>query len=200
MLSGSSGYYITGMDSLGKANIWKYLLSTLSSCSCYQISNFSGFAYGQLRLSDTSFFMLGFNPSPSFKLHFYKYTFGNLSPDWSLTQACSSSGWGLSKSESLLVSSSLIYTFYVYGVSPAQYLYMAEISLTDQSVNRRYKSSIACNYVWGTATSSEYVVATAYCSNPFLLMFNRETNAFTIKLFSGSSIFNIGLDSTTDRY
>ena len=93
-----------------------------------------------------------------------------------------------------MVSSS-IYTLFPYGSSP-QYVYMAVISLTDGTVSNRYKSSISCTQVWGSGVSGDYIVASVGCSSPYLLIFNRATNLFDVKSFSGTSLYEIDFDTT----
>ena len=195
LLSDGSGYYVTGRDSSGRANIWKYLFSSPSSSGCQQISNFNSYAYGQLKISDSSMYMLGVDPSSPYQLHLYKHTFGGTSPDWSLKLSWPSGTWIINKSESLLISST-IYTFYPYG-SSTQYVYMTAISLSDSTVVSRYKSSIAWTYVFGSGVSEDYIAASIYWSPSHnLLMFNRASNLFDIKSFSGTNLFGICLDTT----
>ena len=92
------------------------MFSSPSSSGCQQISNFNSYAYGQLKISDSSMYMLGVDPSSPYQLHLYKHTFGGTSPDWSLKLSWPSGTWIINKSESLLISST-IYTFYPYGSS-----------------------------------------------------------------------------------
>ena len=169
------------------------MLSSPSSSGCQQISNFYQYAHGQLKLSDFSMFMLGVDPSSPYQLHLYKHTFGSTSPDWSLKLSWPSGIWTSDLSESLLISSS-IYSFFSYG-SP-QYLYMAVISLSDGTVSNRFKSSISCSSsVYGSGVNGDYIAASVVWFSYNLLMFNRETNLFDIKSFSGY-LFGISLDTT----
>ena len=171
------------------------MFSSPSSSGCQQISNFYFYANGQLKISDSSMFMLGVDPSSPYQLHLYKHTFGNTSPDWSLKLSWPSGTWYANLSELLLISSS-IYTFFPYGFS-SQYVYMAVISVSDGTVSNRYKSSISCSYVYGSGVNGDYIVASVYCSpSYYLLMFNRATNLFDIKSFSGTYLRGIGLDTT----
>ena len=193
-LSDGLGYYVIGRDGPGRANIWKYLFSSPSSSGCQQISNFYRYAYGQLKISDSSIFMLGRDPLSPFNLHLYKHTFGSTSPDWSLQLSWPSGTWNADLSESLLISSS-IYTFFPYG-STTKYVYVVVISVSDGTVSNRYKSSIGCTIIYGSGVNGDYIAASVLCSpNYFLLMFNRATNLFDIKLFPGL-LFGIGLDTT----
>ena len=170
------------------------MFSSPSSSACQQISNFRWHAYGQLKISDSSMFMLGVDPS-SYQLHLYKHTFGGTSPDWSLKLSWPSGTWSTFTSESLLISST-IYTLFPYGSSP-QYVYMAVISVSDGTVSNRFKSSVSCSYVYGSGVSGDYIIVSVKrSSSPYLLMFNRATNSFDIKSFSGNSLFRIGLDTT----
>ena len=138
-------------------------------------------------------FMLGADPSSPYQLHLYKHTFGATSPDWSLKLSWTSGTWTTSDSESLLISSS-IYTFFIYG-SSSQYAYMVVISVSDGTVINRYKSSISWTYIYGSGVNGDYLAASVLCSSFYLLMFNRATNLFDIKSFSGGLI-GIGLDTT----
>ena len=169
------------------------MFTSPSSSGCQQISNFKGFAYGQLKISDSIMFMLGSNPSSPYQLHLYKHTFGNSSPDWSLKLSWPSGTWTTDLSESLLVSST-IYTFFPYGST--QHVYMAVISLSDGTVSNRYKSSTSCTAVYGSGVNADYIVASVYCSSSYLLMFNRASNLFDIKLSSIDYLYGIGLDTT----
>ena len=172
------------------------MFSSPSSSECQQISNIYQYAYGQLKISDSSMFMLGVDPYSPYQLHLYRHTFGRTSPDWSLKQSWLSGTWTKFYSESLLVSSS-IYAFFPYGTSSVSYVYMAVISLSDGSVNNRHKSSIICSFVYGSGVSGDYIAASVqWSSTYYLLMFNRATNLFDIKTFSGTSLYGIGLDTT----
>ena len=193
LLSDGSGYYVTGRDGSNRANIWKYLFSSPSSSGCQQISNFLYFAYGQLKISDSSMFVLGVQPSSPYQLHLYKHTFGSTSPDWSLKLSWPSGTWTTTFSESVLISSS-IYTFFPYG-STTQYVYMAVISVSDGTVSNRYKSSISCTLSYGSAVSGDYIAASIKWTSYYLLTFNRATNLFDIKSFP-DYLYGIGLDTT----
>ena len=168
------------------------MFSSPSSSTCQQISNFNTFVFGQLKISDSSMFMLGIHPSSPYQLHLYKHTFGETSPDWSLKLFWPSGTWTINDSESLLISSS-IYTFFAYGSS--QYVYMAVISLSDGTVSNRFKSSVSCSNVFGSGANGDYIAASVRWSSDYLLMFNRATNLLNIKSFSGF-LHGIGLDTT----
>ena len=170
------------------------MFSSPSNSGCQQIPNFSQYAYGQLKTSDSSMFMIGSDPLSPYQLHLYKHTFGGTSPDWSLQLAWPSGNWLTAESESLLISS-CIYTFFPYGST--QYVYMAVISLSDGTVSNRYKSSVSCTAVNGSGVSGDYIAASvAWSSSSYLLIFSRATNLFDVKLFPGIFLIGIGLDTT----
>ena len=138
--------------------------------------------------------MFGSDPSSPYQLHLYKHTFGGASPDWSLKLSWPSGTWSINESESLLISSS-IYTLFPYGST--KYVYMAVISVSDGTISYRYKSSLICTQVYGSGANGNYIAASVrWTSTYYLLMFNRATNLFDIKLFSGSGLYGIGLDTT----
>ena len=171
------------------------MFSSPSSSGCQLITNFSSYAYGQLKISDSSMFMLGSDPSSPYQLHLYKHTFGGTSPDWSLKLSWPSGTWTRFNSESLLISSS-IYTFFPYGSSTI-YVYMAVISLSDGTISNRYKSSISWSYVLGSVVNGDYIAASvSWSPSTYLLMLNRATNLFEIKTFSGTYLYGIDLDTT----
>ena len=155
---------------------------------------FLNYAYGLLKILDSSMFMLGVDPSSPYQLHLYKHTFGSISPNWCLKLLWPSGTWTIYYSESLLISST-IYTFFPYG-SSIHYLYMAAISLSDGTVSNRYKSSTSWTNVWGSGVNGDYIAASVVCSSDHLLIFNRATNLFDIKSFSGTYLYGIGLDIT----
>ena len=157
--------------------------------------------YGQVKISDSSFFMLGYGVSP-FPLHFYRITFGSTSPDWADKMLCSSGSWTLSYSESQLSSDkSKIYTFISYG-SPS-YLYFITLSTSDGSIlSSRYKSSINIPYTWNSAVSGDYIMVVAYGASTlaYLLILNTATNIITTKnIVSGIIVYDWGVETSTGR-
>ena len=127
----------------------------------------------------------------------YKHSFGNTSPDWSLTMAWPSGTWYVYSSDSLLISSS-IYSFFTYG-SSTKYAYMIVISLIDHSITARYKSSITCDYKYSSGASGDYVAAYVYCSSRYLFIFNRVTNIIDIREFTVGLLNGVGLEIRTNR-
>ena len=184
---------MTGKDGTSLANIWKYLYSTPASSQWQKLTNFSSYAYGQLKLSDTTFFLIGLDPS-SYDLHLYKHEFSSVSPTWALKLACTSSC--LAKTSGSVFASSSIYSFFIFGNT--QYLYMAVISSADGTVNARYKSSVSWSNVHKLDISGDYIAASAWSN--MLVVFNRVTNEFSNRYFSGNFLFGIGLEESTGRY
>ena len=192
MISDGSGYYITGRDSTAVASIWKYLFSTPSTSQCQLIPNFKDYAFGQLKLSDESFYMLGYHSSTT-SLHLYKLTFGNLSADWALKMIWTSSPWSAFQSESASLFSS-IYSFFTFGST--KYLYLAVISQENGYVSIRYKSSITCDRAYGLAVSGNFILASVCYNN--LLIFNTVDNSFIIKSLS-FNIYGQTIETATGR-
>ena len=73
---------------------------------------------------------------------------------------------------------------------------MAVISLSDGTVSNRYKSSISCEQIYGSGVNGDYIAATIRWISTYLLIFNKATNLFDIKTFSGTYLDGIGLDTT----
>ena len=172
-----------------------YLFVSSTVSQCQQITNFNSYGYGQLRLAETEFFMLGVDPLSPYILHLYKIAYGEASPAWALKLACPSGSCVVSNSESLFLSST-IYSFFTYGST--KYLYLVAISEVDGTVLAKYKSSVSWDYVNGATISGDYILASACGKN--LLIFNKVSNAFSIKSFSGTSLSGIIYDSLTSRY
>ena len=199
-MSTGYGYYITGKKSPDSALIWMYQFSSSSQSYCQVITNFNSFAYGQLRLSDLSFFMLGSDTSSSGNLHLYSLTFGSPSLNWALTMSCPSTiftPWTVSSSESLMISPT-IYSFFVYGKdSSHSNLYLA-IILLDGTVTNSYKSTTYdVSSVGGSATIGNFIFVTANSSTSlkaFLVMFNIFSTSCTIREFSGNGIYGMEVD------
>ena len=197
VLSDNSGFYTTGQDSSNLATIWKFLFSTPTTAQCQQFPNLSGFTYGYLKLSDTSFFLLGYDPT-SFNLHLYRATFSSTSPDWALTMQCSSGSWSASNSESILVSSN-IYSFFIYG-NP-QYAYIASFASSSGLVqSSRYKSSVSWSEVDSLVSNGNNIIAAVRQGSKYnLVILDTSTSLFTIKEFAGDSVFTLLLESSTGR-
>ena len=197
-MSDNSGYYYAAKDGSNYVTICKYLFSSSTSASCQQLTNFSQRAYGQLKLSDTQFFTYAHDPS-TYDLHFYKFTFANTSPDWSMKILCTSNPCSSKSGISHLSSdSSTIYSAFIYGstTGSAYYVYYTTFSASSGSVlSTRYKSNVTCTDFSGSAKSGDYIVAGLDCSSMYLVIINIASTSFTFKAFSGSYLVAAGIDS-----
>ena len=191
-MSDNSGYYVVAKGG-PNPSIWKYLFTTPLSSQCQQISNFSQYANGQLILSDSSFFLLGSDPSTT-HLHLYRIAFSSTTPVWTNTLTCSSNPCAVTFSDSLQISSK-IYSFFIYGNT--QYLYLAAMDFNTGTVSVRYKSSATCTIVYGIGASGDYLAASAWYTH--LVVYNIATTKFEIRLFSGTYIYGIGIEALTAR-
>ena len=198
LLSDNLGYYITGADSSGIANIWKYIFSILSTWQWQQINSFNNYAFGQLKISDTQFFFLSDDPS-THSLHFYKFTFSSTSPDWADKLAWSSGAWTSSTSESLLSSDkSKIYSLFIYGST--KYLYFTTISVSDGSiVSSRYKSSSSISAIYNSALNNNFIVATMYSISSSILILDLTSSTFTFKLFANGFLLGCAFELSSGR-
>ena len=135
----------------------------------------------------------------STSLHFYKLTFSNTLADWSnkiiWVDYCPTSA-----SESLLNNdNSKIYSFPNYQIIQS-YAYFITFSISNGSVlGSRYRSNISCSGIYGSVLSDSYVVVTALCQNAYLILFNTISSAFTIRMFSGTKLYSVGLDAYSGR-
>ena len=195
-LTDDSGYYVTGKDSSNLANIWKYLYSSSLNAQWQQITHFSKFVYGQLKLSDTEFFMLSNDPVTAYPLHFYKFKFSLTSPTWAMSMPCSESVWYTGASESLLSSdSSKIYSFYSFGNLLS--LYFTTFVSSDGSIlSTRYKSgTYTCGTsggAYGSVVMDNYIITSFWIT--YLVIIDITTNEFTIKETNGIKIYNLEID------
>ena len=69
VISDNSGYYLIGRGA-PTFSIWKYLFSTPASSQCQEIPFSNLFGYGQLMISDTSFFLLTEDAASPYSVHF----------------------------------------------------------------------------------------------------------------------------------
>ena len=100
---------------------WRYLFSSPTTSQCQKITNFESNSHGELKISDSSYFMIGNDPI-TYDLHFYRIIFANTSPVWADKMLCQSGTWTASFAESKIIASS-IYSFFLYGVSSPLSLY-----------------------------------------------------------------------------
>ena len=135
ILSDESGYYISGKDTSNIANLWKFLFSTPSTSQCQKINKINNYLFAQIKISDTSFFML--SNDNSYNLHLFKITFSSTSPVWARKMIWSSGAWTAYISQALQISSK-IYAFFIYGST--QFLYFTVFSESDGTIlSSRYR-------------------------------------------------------------
>ena len=163
-----------------------------------EISIISQSTYGQLYFNSNRFFFVG-TEATVYTLHMYLVTFGNTAVDWAKQMICPSGTWGTNWSGSWLSSDSTkIYSMYIYGST--RYLYFVTFNVADGAiVGNRYKSSISCVLQYLLVLNGNYLLALPLWTQKFMLLYNINTNTFTMKQFSGSNIFNIGIEASTGR-
>ena len=191
ILSDGSGYYIIGQDQNSMAYLWKYLFSAISSAQCQEITIFNLFAYGQLKITDSQFFLIGYEPSPNYHLQIIKVTFGNTAVDWANKISCTGGTWSSGYSEVIMNSenkNNSVYTIIPYGST--RYLYFMHINLADGSViGSVYSSSSSWSDIYGIAQIDSKIVASLdWGTFKSLLICNTDIFQFEIKQFSGSSL------------
>ena len=186
LLPDNSGYFVISKNSNSLPYLWKYLFSTSSSAQWQQVNTISNYAYGQLMINNNEFFISGTDPATPYHLHYYKITFGNTAVDWANKMLWTSGTWSTSSSEVLLdISNSYIYNFSIYKNS-SNYLYFVALALSDGSVvGSRYKSSVSCGSVYGSAQTGNYLVATVSSSSGLLVIVDKTTFTFTFRGFNG---------------
>ena len=198
-ISSNLGYFIIGKDTTtSKIIIWKFLFNSSPNTECKRMLTIDQAAKGQLILSDSELFVLGYYPTFPYPLLMYKYTFGNTSLDWANQMTCSGSGWLWSNSASLLFNNQIL-TFFSYGST--LFVYFVAVSASSGTVmSSRYRSSTSWSNVYGISQSGKYVVATVYWTpSQYLVILNTDTFQFTSKQFSGSYLYQVAVEPTTAR-
>ena len=155
--------------------------------------------FGQLKISDDTFFFVGTYPTLSpYALHFFRYLFGNTSPVWSF-KLDGASGYSAFYSESLLsTDKTRIYTFDIYG-NP-RYLYFITFDSSNGSVlGSRYKSSISWGRVNGGTIKDKFLMVTVECLDINLIIVNTETSEILIKKFDGTKLNACIVENTSGR-
>ena len=151
------------------------------------------YGLGQLKVSDTSLFLIGCDPV-STDLYFYKFTFSQTAPDWAFKMVCSSPPCTTYYSESLL-SASTIYTLFTFG-NPKS-LYFTSFSLSGSHISSTYKSSVGCsNGPYRSTLKGNYIVTSLLWTNGYLFVYNLQTEKITMKYFMGKYSLGIETDET----
>ena len=181
----NSGFYILSLNAFsGKVNIWRYLFSTSASMQWQEITDVSGYAYSQLMIT-TSLFFIGTDTTTPYPLRFYKVTFGQTAVDWESKMLCSSATWSTHPSESLISNdNSKIYIIFMYG-NP-WFIYFASFNVTNGNIiGTRYKSSQNCANIYGSAQTENYLFFSGDCTPYVLGIFDKNANTFIFKQFTG---------------
>ena len=186
------------MDANGNTVIWKYL-ELLSVMSCLELPSILSFSYGNLMFDDNQLFLMGKDTSTSPSFHLYKINFSTNSYTWA-KRIIWSSICSPYLSESILSNdNSKIYSLFPLE-SPA-YLYFITLNSYDGSViDSRYRSSISWSQSLGSAKSSNVLLFTVTCSSTYyMIMYDTNSLAFTVKQGVNISMLEMAVESTTGR-
>ena len=151
-------------------------------------------------LSDTQLFLLAVDSTSSSDLYFNKVSYAGTVTDWTSKLSWPTSSWTLRLSETLLSSDKTkLYIFPAYG-NPL-YLYFMSIRLMDGGkVDTWYKSDSNIARVLGSAQYGNYVVVSADISPTiYLMLVDLSKSTFSFKQFTGTSLYQVGVDSNTGR-
>ena len=114
--------------------------------------------------------------------------------------SCPSGTWSVSYSETLIdnTDSSKLYTMLIYGAT--KYVYFVSMNITNGDViGSRYKSSISLSAIYGFKQNGDYLLATLYYSSYYLLLVNIKSFSFTIRKFTGNSLYGLAVNSNIGR-
>ena len=169
-----------------------------SSANWQGISILNQYAYGNLKISDSQYFMIGSQPS-LYHLHFLKITFGNTNIDWDNKMLCLGGTWAMGVSESFISNDgNNLYWFAWYG-SP-KYLYFVTFNLTSGNVlGTRYRSNATWVNSWSSLQTGDYIVVTVYFASPTLILFNTAISQFIYKQFASSFIYQLITETNVGR-
>ena len=154
---------------------------------------------GQLKITDTQYFMMNNDHSSPYNLFIYKITFGSTSVNWAKTMICPSGSWTAGFWESILSSDSTkIYSLFTYGSS--NYFYFTTFANSDGSIlSSRYKSSIAWGAVYSATLNGDYIIAPTSCSSYTLVVLNLSTFVFKYYVLSSNYLLASWYDTASGR-
>ena len=72
-------------------------------------------------------------------------------------------------------------------------------STTGALIDSRYKSNVACGDVYGFKQKDTYLLASIQCTSFYLFLIDTTSFSFTIRLFSGTSLYGIAIDPSDGR-
>ena len=192
-LSDNSGYSFIGPDLSNFAGICKYNFSS-SSAECQMISAVN-YGYGNLMITDNTYFMIGWSSSDDI-LRIYKFTFGNTVVDWS-SNINTSTTWLAKESESLLSEDrSTIYLFFILKNNSGFHAYFSSLSVSSGIAGTRYISSEIFSTINGSMLNGDYIVVTI---DTWVVIYTISTSSFKFKQFSGNGLFNIAIEPSSGR-
>ena len=200
MLSDNSGYYVIQIYTDNIPHVLKYSFSSSTTNQHYILNSMTSYAYGTLMISDTELFWITQTTSP-YNLVFIKLTFANTPANWAKQMSCSSSSCHIDSSWSLLsTDKSKIYTLFVYVQYSANIYFSWFRTSNGAIVGNRYKSTFWSGYgVYGSVLNGDNIVATLYCSSYYLVIYNIPADSFTFKSSSGSSLYDVAIESGSNR-
>ena len=199
-LPDNSGYYIIQHY---PTDTTLHVLNYSHSSSIYKHYKFDSMSYysvGSLMISDIELFWITrLNASPQNAV-FIKFTFQNTSADWAKKMGCSSSGWNIVNSESVMSSDKLkIFSFLTYSDSLWN-VYFTTFKTSDGSIlGTTYKTTVSWSSVSGSVVNGDNVIAILYCNKYCLTIYNIPSDLFTFKSFSSGSLNGLGLESGSGR-
>ena len=181
--------------------IYKYDFDNQSLTLKFQtIGSFSGYGHGSIMLNDSQLFMLIFDSTTSGNLYFNKITFGNTVTDWTSKLTWSVTSWAIGISETLLSSDKTkLYIFSALG-NP-KYLNFMLVNLVDGTkADTWYRSDTTITRVCGSAQYGNYIViSTQEATLYFLVMIDLSQLSFSFKQFSGNSLSEVTIETSTGR-
>ena len=201
MLSDNSGYYVIQKYNTDNIlHVLKYSFSSPTTNQQYILNSMYWYAYGTLMISDTELFWITITTSP-YNAVFIKLNFANTSADWAKQMSCSSS-CGIYYSWSLLsTDKSKIYTMFPYAQSSWN-IYLSWFQTSNGAIvdNRYQSTSWSSPNVYGSVLNGNNIVATLVCSSsPYLVTYNIPADSFTFKSFSGSYLYDVAIESGSNR-
>ena len=201
MLSDNSGYYIIMRYSDAYPRAMKYLFSTPTSNQNYKLVGMISSVVGTLKITDTEFFWISFIADSFIHAVFVKFTFASTSADWTKKMVSSSNGGILDHSESLLsADKSKIYSLLSYSSSSSN-IYLTIFKTSDGTIlGNRYQSNSNWYYVYGFILNGDNIISTILrYSQYYLMIYSIALDSFTYILFSGSSLYDLAVESGSGR-
>ena len=174
----------------------KYLFSSPTSNQNYKLVGTFSELVGTLKITDTEFFWISFDNS--INVVFVKFTFTNTSADWTRKMTSSAGSGSLGHSESLMSrDKSKIYSLLSYSASSPSNIYLTIFKTSDGTIlGSRYQSNSNWYDIYGFILNGDNIITSLVCSSQYYLMiYNIYLDSFTYRLFIGSSLFDLAVES-----